>query len=258
MSSIWCFMKYLCMITNRWKQWKHKLCSFYKSILSPYCTWDESSRFVTSVLHFAASFKPSPLPVTRFDRRLKPLNHLLPLWSKSSFECRWNMKDLVGAAASLQILHHVYLWRSEDSHRLWSRLSSALLLPLGRIQVKAITSLRLKRLNPLLPATRDAIGWPLTFDLSHEGCRNNKTLSSKLSGGEKAAGWLWSVKSVWPCSPFVLERRKGFVMARSRRLLLGEPGAGCCKSPEIRLDFLFSTDSEPPDSLPRHLSASNV
>lgn len=54
--------------------------------------------------------------------------------------------------------------------RLWSWVPTALLLPQGQIQVKAITSLRLKLLNPLhqRPQMLLAALWPLTCPMRPE------------------------------------------------------------------------------------------
>lgn len=121
---------------------------------------------------------------------------------------------------------------------LWSWIPSVLLPPLGRIEVKAITSLRLKQLNPPFTGYQKCNWVTLDFWPVPRGLKNNKTPLAKLS--REKAGWLWSkdMRASNQCDlPLCLssshlpltisccqddgaaqqpERRKGFVMARSR------------------------------------------
>lgn len=156
---------------------------------------------------------------------------------------------------------------------------------------------QIKAAEPPSPEARDAIGCPLTFDLSHEGWKEKNALLS-VAVEAQAAAWLWSkgwydsISSAWDLFLFLsLSFRLSLAISRCQGDVAGqqpkgnrirhgkvkteclahlalphththssrrEPWARCCKSPEILLDFLFSFDSEPPDSSPRPLSVSDI
>lgn len=182
---------------------------------------------------------------------------------------------------------------------LWSWLPTALLLPPGSDTTEASPGSdtseghnfsQIKAAKPPSSGASNAIGCPLTSDLSHEGWKEKiKPLLTVVVEGW-AAAWLWSkgwyesIKSAWDLFLFLsLSFRLSLTISRCQGDVAGqqpkgnrirhgkvkterlthlslphtythnsssEPWAWCCKSPEIPLDFLFSSDSEHPDSLP--------
>lgn len=170
--------------------------------------------------------QPALISIKCFDGSYKPLNNFLTLWSKlvggkKSPYCAgtlgwrgWTLGGKLLAHTDITSCLSRRGYRLIPSHmyqcpagRLWSWLPTGLLSPQGQIQVKAITSHRLKLLNPLHqgPEMLLAALWPVPWGLKIK----NKTPVNHGCGGTSSCMalkqrviWKYQV-SVRPVSVFI-------------------------------------------------------